>query len=57
MIFGILFVCVVFAVFTATHFLKNTPDHSVLQLAGELSVIVLTGMFLVAAVIALRHWL
>ena len=57
MIFGVLLLMAVFAIFTVTHFLEYTPDQSPVDLAGELSIISMAGIFLIAGIVIVRHWL
>jgi hypothetical protein len=55
MIFGVLLLMAVFATFTVTHFLEFTPDQSPVDFAGELSLIMLSGIFLIAGLVIARH--
>lgn len=57
MIFGVLLLMAVFATFTVTHFLEFTPDQSPVDLAGELSIIAISGIFLIAGLVIVRHLL
>lgn len=57
MIFGVLLLIAIFSVFSVTHFLKFTADQPPLHLAAELSVILLSGVFLIAGLILVRHLL
>lgn len=57
MIFGTLLLMAIFAIFTVTHFLEFTSDQPPLHLAAELSVILLSGIFLIAGIILVRHLL
>jgi hypothetical protein len=57
MIFGVLLLMAVFATFTVTHFLQYTPDQSPVDLAGELSIIAIAGIFLIAGLVIVRNLL
>ena len=57
MIFGILILIVFFCVFIVTHFLDYSPEQSPMELAGELAIVILSGLLLIAFVIIIRHYL
>ena len=53
--FGIFLLCVICVIFTVTHCVKYAPDQSSWELAGELVIIMLTGLFLYAGALVLQN--
>ena len=57
MIFGALLLMAIFSVFTVTHFLEFSSDQPPLELAAELSIILISGLFIIVVLILVRHLL
>jgi hypothetical protein len=53
--FGVFLLCAICVIFTVTHGVKYTPDQSPWELAGELIIIALTGLFLYISAVILRN--